>query len=195
MSRSSPARRSGRSALTDSHVSAVTPMTTTTTEAARPSTSLPTESAIALEVSAVGDVHVGALRAGVLTARRHVAHSVLGDRGDGEARVDADVRGDRRPVADEQVLVAEGAMVGVDDARPRALADDGAAHDVRGGRDVEQRLGDARLRGRVELLGRAPRDRVGQLDEARVRLVRVLLRLAPRAPGERGAPLPAPGPR
>jgi hypothetical protein len=43
-----------------------------------------------------------------------VAHRVLGERGDGEARVDADVRGDRRAVADEQVLVAEHALARVD---------------------------------------------------------------------------------
>jgi hypothetical protein len=47
MKRSSPARRSGRSALTDSHVSPVTPTITITTEATRPSTNFPVESAIA----------------------------------------------------------------------------------------------------------------------------------------------------
>ena len=42
-----------------------------------------------------------------LAARRDVAHRVLGQRGDREARVDAEVRRHRRAVADEQVLVAE----------------------------------------------------------------------------------------
>ena len=56
-----------------------------------------------------------------LRARRHVgglnvAHRVLGQRGDGQARVHADVGGDRRAVADEQVLVAEHALAGVDHA-------------------------------------------------------------------------------
>ena len=56
-----------------------------------------------------------------LRARRHVgglnvAHRVLGQRGDRQARVHADVGGDRRAVADEQVLVAEHALAGVDDA-------------------------------------------------------------------------------
>ena len=45
-----------------------------------------------------------------------VAHRVLGERGDRQAGVDADVRRDRRAVADEQVLVAEDALAGVDDA-------------------------------------------------------------------------------
>src|SRR3954451_24846511 len=180
MNRPSPARRSGRSALTASQVSAVTPTTTTTTEATRPTTSFPTESAIALTVLPVRDVHVRALRGG-LVAWRDVAHGVLGHRGDGQARVDPDVRRDRGAVADEQVLVAEGAVVRVDHARPGALADDGAPHDARRRRDVEQRLGHPGLGRRVELLGRAPRDLVGQLDEARVRLVRVLLRLEARA--------------
>jgi len=41
---------------------------------------------------------------------------VLGQRGDRQARVHADVGGDRRAVAGEQVLVAEHALAGVDDA-------------------------------------------------------------------------------
>jgi hypothetical protein len=45
-----------------------------------------------------------------------VAHRVLGERGDRQARVDADVRGDGRAVADEQVLVAEHALARVDHA-------------------------------------------------------------------------------
>ncbi len=122
-----------------------------------------------------------------LLARGDVAHRVLGQRGDREARVDADVGGDRRAVADEQVLVAEGALVAVDDAGLRALADHRAAHDVRGRRDVEQLLGEAGLRGGVELLGRAAGRLVGGLDEARVRLVGILLRLQPRAGAEQVA--------
>ena len=52
----------------------------------------------------------------VVAGRRHVAHRVLGHRRDGEARVDADVGRHRRAVADEQVLVAEHALAGVDHA-------------------------------------------------------------------------------
>src|SRR5215211_8698588 len=137
MRRSSPARRSGRSALTDSHASAVTPTTTSTTEATRPSTNFPTESAIALTVLPAGGVHVGARGARAVLARRDVAHRVLGHRSDREARVDADVPGDRGAVADQQVLVAEGAVVRVDDARLGPLADHRAAHDVRRRGDVE----------------------------------------------------------
>src|SRR4051794_18447289 len=121
--RSSPARRSGRSALTDNQVSAVTPTTTTTTEAARASTNFPKDSGIPLTVLPLRDVQAGALGRGALAARRDVAHRVLGHRGDGEARVDADVGRNRGPVADEQVLVAERVVVGVDDARLAALAD------------------------------------------------------------------------
>src|SRR5215211_8227247 len=157
MTRSSPARRSGRSAWTDSHVSAVTPTTTTTTEPRRVRTNLPAESAIAPTVLPLGDVHVGAGGRGVALPRRDLADRVLRHRRDREARVHAHVRRDRRPVADEQVLVAEGPVVRVDHAGVWALADDGAAHDVRGRRDVEQRLGDPRLRQGVELLGGAPR--------------------------------------
>src|SRR6185312_7168662 len=50
------------------------------------------------------------------TRRRDATHRTLGERGDREARVHADVRRDRGPVADEQVLVAEDAMVRVDNA-------------------------------------------------------------------------------
>src|SRR3954469_8805097 len=124
----SPARRSGRSALTASHVSAVTPTTTIATEATRPSTCFPTESAIALTVLPLRDVHAGVLRGRALLARRHVAHGVLGHGGDRERGVDPDVGRDGGPVADEQVLVAERAVVGVDDAGLRPLADHGAAH-------------------------------------------------------------------
>ena len=52
----------------------------------------------------------------VVAGGRHVAHRVLGHRGDREARVHADVGGHRRAVADEQVLVAEHALAGVDHA-------------------------------------------------------------------------------
>src|SRR3954469_7166672 len=52
-----------------------------------------------------------------------VAHRMLGERGDREARVHADVGRDRRPVADEQVLVAEHALIRVHDAGVRAGAD------------------------------------------------------------------------
>jgi len=55
---------------------------------------------------------------------------VLGERGDGQARVHADVGGDRRAVADEQVLVAEHALAGIDHAALRVGADHGAAEDV-----------------------------------------------------------------
>src|SRR6476659_5226309 len=118
MKRSSPARRSGRSRLMISQVSAVTPTTTTTTDTIPLARNFP--SAIPLQG---------------MTARRDLAHRVLGHRGDREARVDADVGGDRRAVADQQVLVAERAVVAVDHAGLRVLADHRTAENVRGGRD------------------------------------------------------------
>ncbi len=53
---------------------------------------------------------------GLIDRRGHLRDRVLGERGDGQARVHADVGRDRRAVADEQVLVAEHALAGVDDA-------------------------------------------------------------------------------
>ena len=50
---------------------------------------------------------------------RDLGHRVLGHGGDRQARVDAGVGGDRRAVADHQVLVAEDAVAGVDDAVSR----------------------------------------------------------------------------
>src|SRR5207302_9503397 len=74
---------------------------------------------------------IGGLRVG------HVTHGVLGERGDREGGVDADVGGHGGAVADEQVFVAEDALARVDDAVPGVGGDDGAAEDVGGGGDVE----------------------------------------------------------
>ena len=89
---------------------------------------------------------------------RDVAHRVLGERGDRQARVHADVRGDRGAVAHEQVLVAEHPLAVVDHAGLGALGDHGAAEDVRGGGDVRERFWDVALRDPADLLGqqRAP---------------------------------------
>jgi hypothetical protein len=48
-----------------------------------------------------------------------MAHGVLCERRDGERGVHADVGRYGRPVADQQVLVAEHALAGVDDAAGR----------------------------------------------------------------------------
>src|SRR5215217_4111799 len=63
---------------------------------------------------------------------RDLTHRVLGQRGDRQARVDADVGGNRGAVGDQEVLVAIDAVAGVDNARRRVGADDGAAEDVGG---------------------------------------------------------------
>ena len=114
--------------------------------------------------------------------RRHVAHRVLGQRGDRQARVHADVGRDRRAVADEQVLVAEHALAGVDHAA------------LTGRRRSPRRRGCARCVGMlatasmIELcaiaagaLGEPLGERVGDRDEGRVRALGVLLGLQPHA--------------
>ena len=87
----------------------------------------------------------GRWRGSAPVLRRDQAHRVLGHGGDRQARVDAGVGRDRGAVADQQVLVAEDAVGGVDDAALRAGADHRAAEDVGGGRDVEDRLGERAL--------------------------------------------------
>src|SRR3954470_22777430 len=63
------------------------------------------------------------------------AHRMFGQGGDRQARGDADVGRDRRAVADEQVLVAEDALVGVHDAGGRVGSDHRPAEDVGRARD------------------------------------------------------------
>ena len=115
-------------------------------------------------------------------AARHVAHRVLGERGDRQRRVDADVRGDRRAVADEQVLVAEHALAGVDHAALGVGRDHRAAEDVRGRGDVEQRLGDRALGDPAGALGEPFGRLVGDRDERRVGALGVLFGLQPERP-------------
>src|SRR5947209_12758726 len=76
--------------------------------------------------------------------RRDLRHRVLRQCGDRQARVHTDVGRHRSAVADEQVLVPEDALVRVDDPGRGVLADHRAADYVRGGGDVEHRLGDPR---------------------------------------------------
>ena len=99
---------------------------------------------------------------------RDLAHRVLGQGGDRQARVDADVGRDRRAVADQQVLVAEDALARVDDAVLGAVADHRAAEDVGGGRDVHQRLGGRALGDPAGALGQPLGGLVGDRDEGRV---------------------------
>ncbi len=73
---------------------------------------------------------------------RYLRHRVLCKGGDRQARVHTRVRGDRRAVADHQVLVAEDAVARVDNAVLGVGADHGAAQDVGCRRDVQARLGD-----------------------------------------------------
>ena len=95
---------------------------------------------------------------------RYEAHCPLGQRGDRQTRVRAHIRGHRGAVADEQVLVAEDAVPGVDHAVLGSRADHGAAEDVRGQRDAEHRLGDARIGGPADPLGEPPGRVVGGGD-------------------------------
>ena len=118
----------------------------------------------------------GSLDAG----RRHVAHRVLGQRGDRQRGIDADVGRDRRAVADEQVLVAEHALVGVDDAALGVGRDHRAAEDVGGRGDVEERLGERALGDAAGALGEPFRRLVGDRDERRDRAARGPVRSAAR---------------
>ena len=85
-------------------------------------------------------------------------------------------------VADEQVLVAEHALAGVDDAASRVGADHRAAEDVRGA------SGCSAAASMIELCAIPPvrsashsANCVGDRDEGRVRALRVLLGLQPDA--------------
>src|ERR1035437_8241488 len=81
-----------------------------------------------------------------------VGHGTLGQRGDREGGVDADVGRDGGAVADQQVLVAEHAVAVVDHPGLWVCADDGPAEDVGGHRDREDRLGEHRLGGPAKLV-------------------------------------------
>ena len=72
------------------------------------------------ESSRVGSPHRGRKRAAVFAlGSRDEGDRALGERGDRQRRVDAGVRRHRRAVGDQQVLVAEDAVAGVDDALAR----------------------------------------------------------------------------
>ena len=104
---------------------------------------------------------------------------MLGQGGDRQAGVDADVGRDRRAVADHQVLVAEDALARVDDAVLGAVADHRAAEDVGGGRDVERASVTELWRDPAGAL-RQPFGRlVGDRDEGRVGPLGILLGLQP----------------
>ena len=117
-----------------------------------------------------------AARALLVRGRRgHLAHRVLGERGDREARIHPDVGRDRGSVADQEVLVAEDALAGIDHAARAVGADHRAAEDVRRGRDVRDRLHERALGDPAGALGQPLGEPVGDRDEGRVRAVGVLL--------------------
>jgi hypothetical protein len=107
--------------------------------------------------------------------RGYERHRPLGHRRDRQARVVARVGRHGRPVAHEQVLVAEHAVARVDDATLRARPDDRAPEDVRGDRDVREGLREPALRDAVHTLGEPPGERVDLGDERRIGPLGILL--------------------
>jgi len=75
-----------------------------------------------------------------------LAHCPLRERADRQAGVDPDVRGHDRAVADEQVAIAENAVVAIDDAARGVTSDHRTSEDVRRGWNVRDRLEDHALR-------------------------------------------------
>src|ERR1700735_904842 len=69
-------------------------------------------------------------------------HGTLGEGGDGEGGVDAEVRTDDGAVADVKVGVAENAVVAVDDSAFGGVRHGCSADTVRGHGDVEEDFGD-----------------------------------------------------
>jgi hypothetical protein len=78
-------------------------------------------------------------------------HCALGRRGDREGGFTPMFARGGSPVRDEQVLVAEHAVVAVDHTGLWVASDHGAAENVPGGRDRQQRFHHDRLRGAADL--------------------------------------------
>lgn len=101
--------------------------------------------------------------------------------GDGQRRVDTQVRRDRRTVNHVQRRIAIDPVIGVDDAVLGVVADHRAAEKVRGERDVEQ-LTPGAAGHAVDFGGDATGDLVADRDPCRVRLAVSLLAQYQRIP-------------
>src|SRR5208282_1777378 len=117
----------------------------------------------------------------VLALVRPQRRGPLGLRCDRQRRVDPEVRRDGRAICDEQRRVAVHPLVWVDDPVLRAVADRGAAEEVRGQRDVEQ-LAPSSAGDPVDLGGDAAGHLVADRDPGWVRLAVALLADIPAAP-------------
>src|SRR6266403_256351 len=115
-----------------------------------------------------------------------MAHRVLGDGSDGERRVYTGIGRHGGAIADEQVLIAEDAVVPVDHTGRDIAADDRTAEDVRRRRNVGDRLQHHALRDAAGMRSKPRRGLVSDLDERWVWLLRILLG------DESNAPEPAP---
>ncbi len=71
--------------------------------------------------------------------RWYATDGMFGERGDPQTAVEPNICGHGGTVADEQVLVAEHALVALDDAMVEVGRDHGAAEEVRSGGDVSAR--------------------------------------------------------
>ena len=89
---------------------------------------------------------------------------MLGQRGDGEGRINSQVGADHRSIHNVETVVAEDAAGRVDDPVFRAAADTAAAEDVGGGGGVEEDLVVRRLWNAVKFVGDLARDFVGDRD-------------------------------
>ncbi len=115
---------------------------------------------------------------------RDRCHRPLGHRRDRQARIHTGIGRDDRTVADEQVLVAEHSMLGVDNAPLGAVGGDRAAQDMCGDRHVEQRFGQPTLRGPTGPVGEPLGEVVGHRQESGRRVVRILAGGEPQPPAE-----------